>query len=178
MDAQNRLVGDLLDVTRVRAGKLEFHVERCDLAAIVRDATTAQRIAWPGRTIELDASDTEVPVDADAQRIEQVITNYLTNALKYSSSDAPVAVSLSITGREARVAVQDHGPGLTPEQRQHVWERFHRVPGVRQQSGSGEGLGLGLYICRGIIERHGGRVGLESTPGHGSIFDFTLPLAR
>jgi signal transduction histidine kinase len=178
VDAQNRLVGDLLDVTRVRTGKLEFHVERCDLAAIVRDATTAQRLAWPGRLIELDAPDGEVPVSADAQRIEQVVTNYLTNALKYSPGDAPVAVSLRVRERQARVAVRDHGAGLTREQQQHVWERFHRVPGVKQQSGSGAGLGLGLYICRGIIDRHGGRVGLESAPGKGSTFDFTLPLAH
>ena len=178
MDAQNRLVGDLLDVSRVRAGKLEFHVERCDLASIVRDATTAQRLAWPGRTIELDAPDAEVSVNADAQRIEQVVTNYLTNALKYSPGDASVAISLGVTTREARVAVRDHGAGLTREQQQHVWERFHRVPGVKQQSGSGAGLGLGLYICRGIVERHGGRVGLESVPGKGSTFEFTLPRAN
>ncbi len=177
VDTQNRLVGDLLDVSRVRAGKLEFHVERCDLAAIVRDATTAQRLAWPGRVIELDLPDAEVPVEVDAQRIEQVVTNYLTNALKYSPNDAPVAVSLRIAGGEACVAVRDHGPGLTPEQRHHVWERFHRVPGIKQQSGSGAGLGLGLYICRGIVEHHGGRVGIQSTPGRGSTFEFTLPHA-
>ncbi len=177
VDAQNRLVGDLLDVTRVRTGKLEFHVERCDLATIVRDATTTLRLAWPERVIDLDVPEGEAPVSVDAQRIEQVVTNYLTNALKYSAPDAPVAVSLRVKEHEARVAVHDRGAGLTREQQQHVWERFHRVPGVKQQSGSGAGLGLGLYICRGIIERHGGRVGLESIPGKGSTFDFTLPLA-
>jgi signal transduction histidine kinase len=77
----------------------------------------------------------------------------------------------------ARVLVRDSGPGLAPDQRERVWERFHRAPDVLVQSGSGIGLGLGLYISRTIIERHDGQVGVESAPGEGSTFWFTLPLA-
>jgi signal transduction histidine kinase len=89
-----------------------------------------------------------------------------------------VALRLEGTeGQVARVSVRDQGPGLTPEQRDHIWERFHRVPGVTQQSGSGVGLGLGLHIARTIIEYHGGEVGIESVSGCGSTFWFTLPLA-
>lgn len=77
-----------------------------------------------------------------------------------------------------RVAVQDHGPGLTIEQQARLFERFFRVPGMEQQSGSGMGLGLGLSMCKTSIERHGGQVGVESSPGVGSTFWFALPLAR
>jgi signal transduction histidine kinase len=115
-----------------------------------------------------------------AGRIGQVATNYLSNALKYSAPDRPVAVSLQVGEGEATVRVRDEGPGLTPEQRAQVWERYQRVAGVAIQDsaqGTGGGLGLGLHISRSIVEQHGGSVGVESTPGRGSTFWFTLPVA-
>jgi signal transduction histidine kinase len=175
VDRQNRLIGDLLDASRMRANTFEFHFARCDLAEIAREAVEEQRLAWPERSISLELGESSVPLLADAMRIGQVVTNFLTNALKYSAADRPVAVELRATAMSAEVRVQDQGPGLTREQRTHIWERFHRVPGIQQQSGSGAGLGLGLYICRTIVERHTGRVGVESTPGKGSTFWFTLP---
>jgi signal transduction histidine kinase len=177
VDRQDRLVGDLLDVSRIRAGRLEFHSAPCDVAAIASDAVEAQRLSWPGRTITLDMPAGALPAVADAYRIEQVVTNYLTNALKYSGEDAPVAVVLRREGLRARLGVRDRGPGLTREQQEHIWERFHRVPGIKQQSGSGAGLGLGLYICRTIVERHGGAVGVDSARGAGATFWCTLPLS-
>lgn len=180
VDRQDRLVGDLLDVSRIRANKLEFHLASCDLASIVSDAVDEQRLSWSDRVITLDVPAGAVTITGDADRLGQVVTNFLTNALKYSPPDAPVAVSLRVErddeGDHARVAVRDQGPGLTPQQIEHVWDRFHRVPGVRQQSGSGAGLGLGLHISRTIVEHHGGEVGIESVPKHGSTFWFTLPL--
>ncbi|HEX6817456.1 MAG TPA: HAMP domain-containing sensor histidine kinase [Ktedonobacterales bacterium] len=186
VDRQNRLIGDLLDVSRIRANKLEFRFAPVDLASLVRMIVDEQRLAWSGRAITLEGADQAVPVHADADRIGQVLTNLVTNALKYSPPDSPVAVSLEHDEQSrsegqrcvARVRVRDQGPGLTPEQQRHIWERFHRVSGIRQQSGSGTGLGLGLYIVRSIVERHGGAVGIDSAPGRGSTFSFTLPLAR
>lgn len=178
----DRLVSDLLDISRIEAGRLTLNTERFDLRAVVRDAVEEQRGVWLDRTITLDLPDMPVLVDADAERIGQVVTNYLTNALKYSRGDQHVAV-VAVTGAPigdtlfARVAVRDHGPGLTQAQRAHLWERFHRVSGIEVQSGSGVGLGLGLHISKTIIERHGGVTDVESTPGQGSTFWFTLPLA-
>lgn len=175
-----RLINELLDVSRIQANKLDFHPERCDLVPIVRDAVHDQLLESEAmtRTLLLDIAPTEsVPIMADADRIGQVIANFLSNALKYSAEEQPVTVSLHIEGQTARLLVRDEGLGLKPEDQQQIWERFYRVEGIEVQSGSGIGLGLGLYICRTIIECHGGQVGVESSPGQGSTFWFSLPLA-
>ena len=106
---------------------------------------------------------------ADAERLGQVVTNFLTNALKYSREAAPVAVGVQMENQQGRVWVRDQGPGMGPLKQEQIWERFHRVPGIEIQSGSGIGLGLGLYISKTIIEHHHGQVGVESTPGQGAI---------
>jgi signal transduction histidine kinase len=178
MNRQARLVSDLLDLSRIQAGKLEMRPEPCDLALLVRDAVQEQRALNDTRRIELTQGDEagELLIHADPDRIGQVLTNYLTNALKYSPHQSPVEVIIEQRVKLAYVAVRDHGPGLPPGEVHRVWERFHRVKGVEVLSGSGIGLGLGLYICKTIIKRHGGRVGVESTPGQGSLFWLTLPL--
>jgi PAS domain S-box-containing protein len=174
----NRLVDDLLDVSRTQADRLELFPVPCDLADIVREVVEEQRSSWPRRTITLNlADDVKTPIFADPQRVAQVISNYLNNALKYSEEEKPVSVRLQVEGEQARVSVQDEGPGLSTEVQTHIWERFYRVPGIEVQSGSGVGLGLGLHITRAIIEQHHGQVGVESTPGQGSTFWFSLPVA-
>ncbi|HEY7849124.1 MAG TPA: ATP-binding protein, partial [Ktedonobacterales bacterium] len=173
-----RLISELLDVTRIRGGQLEFLQESCDLVAIIREAVEEQRMAWPTRVIAAGLPELPITVVADADRIGQVVTNYLTNALKYSPPDQTVIIQARVEDGAARVVVYDSGPGLTPEQQAHLFERFYRAPGIQQQSGSGIGLGLGLSICRTIIERHGGATGVESAAGAGSAFWFTLPLAH
>ena len=176
----NRLVDDLLDVSRARAGYLDLHPVVSDLSLIVRQSVEEQQQTWPNRTITLDPGDAQIaPVNADADRIAQVIMNYLTNALKYSDEDQPVQVSLQSQGDQVRVSVRDHGPGLSTEQRAYIWERFKRVPDIEIHNSyyhSNAGLGLGLYISKTIIEQHSGQVGVDSTPGEGSTFWFTLPL--
>jgi signal transduction histidine kinase len=136
-----------------------------------------QRQAAPGRTIDLDMPAESVPVVADADRIAQVVTNFLTNALKYSPEDRPVAVGLRLEDGAARVWVRDQGPGLSAADQAHIWEPFYRVEGIAPQSGSGAGLGLGLHISKTLVEMHQGRVGVDSAPGQGSTFWFTLPVA-
>ena len=176
---QNRLVGDLLDVSSIQANKIAQKLEPCDLASIVREAVQNQSQMIPTRIIRLQIpAEATVPVVADLDRIGQVITNYLSNALKYSPADQPVEVSLAVEGKMARVSVRDEGPGLSAEEQQSIWERFYQVERIKVQSGSAGGLGLGLHICRTIIEQHQGQVGVQSAPGGGSNFWFTLPLAR
>ncbi|MEO7002479.1 MAG: PAS domain S-box protein [Ktedonobacterales bacterium] len=172
-----RLVDDLVDAARIQAEKLEIRTAPCDLAAITREAVAEQQAVQPKRQIALDIPEgLTIPIQADADRIGQVVTNYLTNALKYSPAERPVKVALRLDGATARVTVHDNGPGIPTEEQPHVWERGHRVPGI-ESSGQGVGLGLGLHISRNIIERHAGQVGVQSAPGEGSAFWFTLPLA-
>jgi len=174
----DRLVNDLLDASRVQAGQLSLRMERHDLLLLTRDIVREQRQSVPRRVAPLEAPDqTPVWVHADGDRIAQVLTNYLTNALKYSADDTPIVVGLDVgvDGTMARVWVRDEGPGLDVAEQERVWDRFYRSADVEHRTGSSVGQGLGLYISRTIVERHGGRVGVESAPGAGATFWFALP---
>ncbi len=185
LDRLGRLVEDLLDVSRIQSGQLEMRPRRVELAELVREATEEEAQAWQGREVRLEgllradgaAASPAVWVDADPDRIRQVVINYLSNALKYAPPERPVVVRLEASASVARVSVRDEGPGLTPVQQVRLFERFYRVEGIEHQQKSGIGLGLGLYIARTIVERHGGQIGVESALGKGSTFWFTLPLA-
>lgn len=204
VQALSRVLEDMAQVARAGAGALELRIERIELVALVRGVVAAQRLAHPERDILLAAPEAvpeAVPehdglvVLADADRIAQVVMNYLNNALKYSPPERPIRVEVGLgsgaaeresnagTGlvacvaRVARVAVRDEGIGIAPEEQARVWERFHRVPGVRTHTRDGANLGLGLHICKSIVEQHAGAVGLISILGAGSTFSFSLPLA-
>jgi signal transduction histidine kinase len=177
VDAQNRLIRDLLESSYIQAGRIELNPEPCDLARIVREAVEDQRSVTSARSIHIIMAEEEtLPVIADAESIEQVVRNLLINALKYSPAHCPVEVRLERQEQEARAAVRDQGPGLTPAEQQQIWERFYQVKGMKRQKGFSAGLGLGLYICNAIIEQHHGKIGVESASGAGSTFWFTLPL--
>lgn len=176
MVRQERLVRDLLDASRIETGQLEIRPEPCDLVTIVHEAVEDQQQMTPNRQIVLAAPEIPIQVLADRDRIRQVISNYLSNALKYSDADQPVHVEVEMQGNEVCMSVHDRGTGLTTEQQAHIWDRFYRVPSIEVRSGSGVGLGLGLYISRMLIERQDGRVGVRSEPGKGSTFWFSLPV--
>jgi K+-sensing histidine kinase KdpD len=175
----DRLVNDLLDVSRIQAGQLDIRRAPADLTTIVGEAVEEQRQLHPERRISLALPTSPFPaICVDAARIGQVVTNYLTNALKYSAPDHPVQVGVEMAGASVRVWVRDQGPGVPLAGQEQIWERFHRVPGVEVLSGPGVGLGLGLSICRMIVDYHQGQIGVHSTVGEGSTFWFTLPVAR
>lgn len=171
------LLDDLLQVARAQAGKLSMHPQSCDVIGIVRDVVDEQRQANPTRQVHLRVpARRSILVVADPERIGQVVTNYLTNACKYSPEDQPIDVRVHVWEGMARVSVRDRGSGLPAAEQERVWGRFYQAPGIQRRMGSDTGLGLGLYICRTIIEQHEGRVGVESSVGKGSTFWFTLPL--
>jgi len=178
VEIETRMVEELLEVSRLEMHKFELSLQRENLVTIVQETVANQQQVAYTRQIELVLPPGEVvPVIADAGRIGQALNNYLNNALKYAPVDRVVSVRLEVTGTVARVSVRDQGPGLTPEEQQRVWERFYQVaaPGLRGPDG---GLGLGLAIARAIVEQHQGQVGVESAPGQGSTFWFTVPLAN
>ncbi|SRR6266568_7081749 len=176
MSTEMRLVGNLLDASRIEANRLELSPVWCNLVEIVRETVTGQQELATQRLLELELpGDDLVAVIADADRIKQALTNYLTNALKFSRADQPIKICLNVSDMEARVSVEDQGSGIPASEQDRIWRRFQQSQ--RHSTGSGAGLGLGLYITRAIIQLHRGQVGVESHPGAGSTFWFTLPLA-
>ncbi|GHO53561.1 PAS domain-containing sensor histidine kinase [Ktedonobacter robiniae] len=180
----NRLVGDLLDTTRIQANKLVLNPDTCDLLAIVHDTVLDQRRSFPGHKfllkIPMDLGDMRIHADKD--RIEQVLYNLLNNAIKYADPVEPISIGIEQQASQARVWVEDHGPGLSQEQKASIWKRYYQIerndhhqPTTTEQHVGG-GLGLGLYISQTIIGLHNGLIGVESEPGQGSTFWFSLPL--
>lgn len=176
MTRMERLVNDLRAVTSIEAGALSLDRRPCDLTALCRREVAMQHLLAPERIIQFDAPEEPLLADVDEQRVGQVVANFLSNALKYSPANRPVTLTLSADAVTARIVVQDAGPGIPSAELARLWERFHRVEGIKAQDGT-QSLGLGLFICRAIIEQHGGQVGVESAVGQGSTFWCTLPLA-
>jgi len=171
-----RLVNDLLDVSRIESGRLALRLEPLDLVSLCRHVA-AEQMAASEREIALELPREPTIVRADADRIDQVLANLLSNALKYSPQERPVTLTVRKEAANVVMVIRDEGSGIPQEALPHLFERFYRVPGVQVQSGSGVGLGLGLYITRELVERHGGQIGAESTPGFGTTFSVMLPLA-
>jgi signal transduction histidine kinase len=174
VDRMETLVNDLVDVSHIESGKLELSRERCDLCELCRDAVDEQ--AALHRDVDLSLPEGPVWVHADPGRIAQVLTNLLTNAFKYGDGTHPVSLVLTEETGGARLQVIDKGPGIPEEQLAHVFERFYRALGNKHAGGAFGGLGLGLYLCRELVERHNGTIEAKSTPGEGSTFTVTLPL--
>jgi len=171
----NALVEDLLDLSSIRAGKIPLSMGKCDLAQLCRAVVEEQRLL-SSRAIDLAVPSEPVITEADGERLSQVITNLVSNALKYSPEASAVLVRLSKEDRKARIEVQDDGPGIAKEELQNIFEPFYRAAHARKSSQNG--MGLGLAICKDIVERHGGSIWCESSPGKGSIFFVELPLGR
>jgi signal transduction histidine kinase len=176
LERMRRLVEDVLDETRVREGRLALRFGVCDLVSVVGQAVTEQQALNPERTIHVLPEASPILVLADAGRIEQVVTNYVSNALKFSRSGQPVDVRVQTDDGRARVSVHDDGAGVPMEDQLRIWERFYQAERVDVQSGSQVGFGIGLYVSRAIIEGHHGQVGIESAPGRGTTVWFKLPL--
>jgi signal transduction histidine kinase len=172
-DRLTGLVDILLDITRLRTGRMTLDPQRVDLAALARDTVDGlgEELARAHCTVSVEAPH---PVHGswDRTRLQQAVTNLLTNAAKYASG-APVAVSVTREGAEARLVVADRGPGIPFDEQARLFRRFARLPSTRPRAG---GLGLGLYITREILEAHGGSIRLESRPGAGASFICTLPV--
>jgi len=167
-----RLVEELLDVSRITAGRLDLQLERCDLADIAREVAErmSDQASRAGCSVKLQA-DGRLPGTWDRLRIEQVITNLLSNAFRYAPGE-PVDLCVDEEEGRARVRVRDGGPGIPQADRERIFERSERASRSRRHGG----LGMGLYITREIARAHGGTVRVASTPGSGAEFVVELPL--
>jgi signal transduction histidine kinase len=169
-----QLVSDLLDTARIDTGRLTLRLAPVDLCALVQDTVETFRRGHAQRVV-CDLPPLPLVHTADAERLASVVSNFLDNAAKYAPERAAIQVRMSQAADRVRIAVTDHGPGVRPEDRERIFERYYRAPDVAELA---SGLGLGLFICRAIAEGHGGSVGVESTPGHGSTFWLDLSLGQ
>lgn len=174
-DRLTRLINELLDVSRIQQGALPLHPARIDLGELFRHVIESLDLTAPEFKFSLNVPPALVVIEGDHQRVEEVLTNLIANAIKYSRDKHEIDITLAVAGNEAVTAVRDHGMGIPPEQQGRVFDRFYR--GVNAGSNGRSGLGLGLFISRQIVERHGGRMWFESVHGEGSTFYFSLPLA-
>lgn len=167
----SRLVDDLMDLTRLDLAQLEVRPQPLDLGTLLRESVEVFRRGNPA-PVGLALPEHPLEVRADPSRIEQVLFNLLENAVRYSPDGARVEVALASSpdGASARVSVRDHGPGLPEAEQRRVFDRFARGSAAEGKAG----LGIGLYLCRTIVERHGGRIGVDSRPGAGATFWFEI----
>jgi len=173
-DRLARLIKDLLETSRAESGRLQLRMTEVDISALAERVLEKMRPQAGSHHLLLAPREGTIPVRADPDRMEQVITNLLDNALKYSPPGSTVTLSVRARGDKAVVSVSDQGIGIPLEQQTHVFDKFHRV--LDERSRHVQGTGLGLYLCRKIVEAHGGHIWVESRPGEGSTFHFSLPL--
>ena len=167
----NALIAELLDISKIEAGKLSFHFETFDLSEMLLDVVETFHFSSQTHTVFVDNIRGEYMVEADRQRMEQVIINLITNAIKYSPNAHQVHVALESSPHDVSVRVIDQGMGMSREEQEKVFARFYQVEGTSKMTG----LGLGLYLSKEIVERHGGHIGVNSQLGEGSTFYFSIP---
>lgn len=168
------LVSDLLDISNIESGKMKFNILPFSFDDMLNDSIDSIEQIYPDYIITKKGS-ANIMYPGDEMRIEQVVINFLTNAIKYSPNSHQILVETILGSDFLEVRVTDHGIGISKELQAQLFEKFFRV---EESSNRYQGLGIGLYICQEVIERHGGACGVESTLGKGSTFFFNLPLKK
>jgi PAS domain S-box-containing protein len=171
-----RLVTDLLEVSKIESTSALGVMAPVDLCGPVVEQIRTFSEEHPARSIAFSAPDSQVFVEADRSRVGLVVSNLLANALKYSPPDKRVQVVIAVEEDRATVSVRDEGPGIPLSEQQRIFDRFYQIEGHLTRPNGG--VGLGLYICRRFVEGMHGRLWVDSRPGHGSTFSFSLPLAQ
>lgn len=175
-------IDDILDLSKLQAGRMEFHMAPCFFSDLFHDLEELERTAFQQADVQLSipASEHLPPMALDRKLILRVLTNLFGNALTYTPKGGGVSLTVDIVpgahGREARVSVADTGHGIPAGEIDKIFGRFYQGEDNRRRARGGGGSGLGLAICQEIVEGHGGRIWAESEPGRGSLFRFTLPL--
>jgi two-component system, OmpR family, sensor histidine kinase MtrB len=170
-----RMINDFMDMTKIDSGTLELHTARHDLRSLLREVVQLFEATAPGHRLELSLPDEALEVECDSLRVEQIVSNLMSNAIKYSPSAGQVEVALFRDSDAAVITVRDYGIGISEEDLEHLFEPFRRARLGQEKI---PGAGLGLYVVRRLIDAHGGRIDVESVPGRGATFCVRLPLPR
>jgi two-component system, OmpR family, sensor histidine kinase KdpD len=176
-DRLNRLVANLLDMSRIEAGVLKPEKEWYPLDELIHDVLGRMQPMFQGRAVHTEIPDDLPPVELDYLQIDQVLTNLLENAIRYTPPGSPIDISVQLCDDSVMVSVADRGPGVPPSDFERVFDKFYRVL-TSEKAARITGSGLGLAVCRGLIEAHGGRIWVENRQGGGALFRFTLPLRK
>jgi two-component system sensor histidine kinase KdpD len=174
-DHLNQLIEEAIEMARLDAGEIELNIEPRPMREVVETALQASRNALANRSVELRLSETLPRVPMDGERIGEVLTQLLDNAAKYSLPGSPIVISSDVSDRFLVTRVADRGPGIDGFEQALIFDKFYRG---RNQRHRVQGTGMGLAICKAIVEAHGGTLGVTSQVGNGSVFHFGLPLAR
>ncbi len=169
----NRFVENLLDMVRLESGTLKLNMRPCDIQDIIGVVLREMRDTLTGHPVKVDIPPDVPSVMADFILIEQVLINLLENAAKYSPPDVPVSISVAVREKDLVVTVSNAGPSIPGGEQEHIFDKFYRQRSSQHVSGTG----LGLFICKGIIEAHGGRIWIDPSPEHGNSFSFSLAVA-
>lgn len=175
-DRLNHLVSNLLDMSRIEGGALKPEKEWYPLDELLHDVLGHAHTLFHDRAIRTSIADDLPPVEIDYFQIDQVMTNLLENAARYTPAGSPLDLSALAMHNELVVSLADRGPGVPPADLERIFDKFYRVTGTAHKAGSSMGTGLGLAVCRGLVEAHGGRIWAENREGGGAVFRFTLPL--
>jgi two-component system, OmpR family, sensor histidine kinase KdpD len=174
----NRLVENLLDMSRIEGGALSPKKVWYPLDELVRDALGRMYLLLQGRPLQLTLSDNLPPVELDQIQIDQVLTNLIENAIRYTPAGSPLEISIEADGNWIQTKIADRGPGVPLAERTRIFDKFYRVQRTTSALAPAHGSGLGLAICQGLIEAHGGQIWVEPREGGGALFCFTLPLTK
>jgi PAS domain S-box-containing protein len=168
------VIKDLVDTSRIEGGQVHLEKESVNLETFVWSLLQSSREGIDVNRLITQIPQNLPPISADPDRLERILLNLLGNALKFSPPESKVVIQARKVGDEIKISVTDQGKGISPEDCSRLFKRFSQVKGAQASSG----VGLGLYICRLLVEAHGGRIWVESTLGQGSTFHFTLPVAE
>lgn len=168
------MVDELLEATRIEAARIDLKPRTVSLPEAVTGLVDRIRPTLGAHDVEIDVSPVP-PVRADPLRLDRILTNLLENAVKYSPEGAPIAIRLRPSANGATISIEDRGRGIEPHDLPRLFDRFYQSRRAREKR---TGLGLGLYITKGLVEAHGGRIDVQSRPGVGSTFSVWLPGAR
>ena len=166
----NKMIAELYDATRMNSGNLKLDISIFNFEDMIKEAIETVEVLQPAYNIVVKG-DGNIEVGGDRYRLIQVVTNYLSNGIKYSNGRTDVILTMHHDDKTITVSVKDEGLGISPKQLPYIFERFFRAEKTKNL----EGIGLGLYLCRQIIHEHNGRVWVESEEGKGSTFYFSIP---